>query len=85
MYPKWDAPEPITVLTVDVEGTSGGNVEQFSQDKRSRPSGARAAKKDEIRELVGYRGESNGGVYGYDAKRVATQMGIATRERPNRD
>ncbi|GJX63819.1 hypothetical protein Tco_0296719 [Tanacetum coccineum] len=43
--PKWDAPEPVTIRTVNVEGTSGGNVELFGQDKRPHPSGARAAKK----------------------------------------
>nr|GEW04704.1 hypothetical protein [Tanacetum cinerariifolium] len=35
--PKWDAPEPLTILMVNVEGTSGGNGELFSQDNRARP------------------------------------------------
>ncbi|GJT05275.1 hypothetical protein Tco_0839737 [Tanacetum coccineum] len=43
--PKWDAPEPVTIPSVNVEGTSGGNAELFGQDKRARPLGARAAKK----------------------------------------
>ncbi|GJV52120.1 hypothetical protein Tco_1447861 [Tanacetum coccineum] len=42
--PKWDAPEPIMILTVEVEGTSGRNAELFGQDKRPRPPRARAAK-----------------------------------------
>ncbi|GJT39283.1 hypothetical protein Tco_0939148 [Tanacetum coccineum] len=35
--PKWDAPEPVTISMVNVEGTSGGNAELFGQDKRARP------------------------------------------------
>ncbi|GKD92733.1 hypothetical protein Tco_1372570 [Tanacetum coccineum] len=40
-----DAPEPVTISTVDVEDTSRGNVDLFGQDKRPRPPGACAAKK----------------------------------------
>ncbi|GJY14078.1 hypothetical protein Tco_0383387 [Tanacetum coccineum] len=49
--PKWDAPDPVSIPipTVNVEGTSGGNIigntELFGEDKRPRPPGARAAKK----------------------------------------
>nr|GEU56873.1 hypothetical protein [Tanacetum cinerariifolium] len=81
MSPKWDA--PVTIPKVDVEGTSGGNGKLFGQDKIPYPPGAHAAKKDKIRELVGYHGESNSDVCGYDAKRVATQIGSATKERSN--
>ncbi|GKA48999.1 hypothetical protein Tco_0741957 [Tanacetum coccineum] len=43
--PNWDAPDPVPILTVKVEGTSGGNAEPFGEDKRPRPRGARVAKK----------------------------------------
>ncbi|GKE72034.1 hypothetical protein Tco_1530106 [Tanacetum coccineum] len=54
--PNWDALDPVS--TVHVEGeTARGNVELFGEDPRPRPLGARAAKKDQIREHVGYLGE----------------------------
>ncbi|GJX05797.1 hypothetical protein Tco_0193729 [Tanacetum coccineum] len=42
-----DAPELVTISTVNVEGTSGGNTDLFAQEKRSRSPGARAATKSE--------------------------------------
>nr|GEV69840.1 hypothetical protein [Tanacetum cinerariifolium] len=53
MSPKWDAPEPVTILTVDVEGTSRGNADLFGQDKRSCPPGARAANKTKSKSSSG--------------------------------
>ncbi|GJZ68316.1 hypothetical protein Tco_0631556 [Tanacetum coccineum] len=43
--PNWDASDLVPIRTVNVEGTSGGNTESFSEDKRPRPPGARVAKK----------------------------------------
>nr|GEV66741.1 hypothetical protein [Tanacetum cinerariifolium] len=72
--PKWDAPEQVMILMVDVEGTSGRNAELFGQDKRPRPARARVGKRQNLRARR-YRWESNDDVCGYDAKRVATQTG----------
>ncbi|GJX51653.1 hypothetical protein Tco_0278498 [Tanacetum coccineum] len=46
--PKWDAAEPVTIPTVNVECTLGGNAEVFGQDKRLRPSGARRQKRIDL-------------------------------------
>ncbi|GJW03426.1 hypothetical protein Tco_1562282 [Tanacetum coccineum] len=80
--PKWDAPDPVLIPTVNDEGTSGENAELFGENKRRRPSGARATKKTSSSGTAGSQTSvfakmmSNG---------FATQTGIATRERPNRD
>ncbi|GJS36340.1 hypothetical protein Tco_0534722 [Tanacetum coccineum] len=47
-YPKWDAPEAVPSAPVE-----GGHAELFGEDSRPRPPGARATKKNEIREHVG--------------------------------
>nr|GEU45723.1 hypothetical protein [Tanacetum cinerariifolium] len=44
-FPKWDAPDPVLIPTVNDEGTSGENVELFGENKRPRPQGACATKK----------------------------------------
>ncbi|GJX78931.1 hypothetical protein Tco_0327080 [Tanacetum coccineum] len=35
--PKWDAPDPVLIPTVNVEGTSGGNAKIFGEEKTTSP------------------------------------------------
>nr|GEV52640.1 hypothetical protein [Tanacetum cinerariifolium] len=69
IFPKWDAPNPVPIPTVNVEGTSGGNArgtaELFGEDRRPRPR-EHVRQKNQIRELIRCRGESNDNVCGYN-------------------